>query len=678
MRAGAERGGRSGAAARLAGLALGSLCAAVARAGPPDSEAKPAPTLRTPPVSVVEVRPAELPEDPSSFTTVIDVEDFAGEAKSVAELVGESVGVQVRSFGGSGDRSEVSIRGSASNQVVVLLDGVRLNTAQSGSVDLSTIPRDLVERIEVSRGGGSIQTGSDAIGGVINVITRRPGAASRTNATFSAGSWDTFAGSLTQTGRLEDFELALGYDGFGTQGDWEFRAADRVLAGRPVSGPSGTFTRVNNDEQTHAALLRVARDLGDWGSLRFSDNFLHDSGGEPGPDSGGGALLGQSQTARQRRTRNVADLRFEFAEASALDLAGDLRLFHRYDRSRFEDSDPRLGPPVESDNRNHSLGARTSARGTFQAAFSEHRASFGVEVRRDRLDSRDFGDPSRRTEGVFAQDEVRLLDGGLRLVPALRFDHTEGFGGEWVPRFGLLARVLPWLHLKGNVERSYRVPNFDELFFDQEFVRGNPNLEPEDALNADLGLELGLAKLGVASDLWLELAVFRNDIEQSIVFQPVNLFVVAATNTGPALARGLELAGGWRLFDWLGFYGNWTHLDTEAERTGEPLPGRAQDEYLLRLELGPPSGLFKAVGERHFTSEIPVTADGGTRVGSRAVWDASLALDLLQLPPLAGRLPGERLLFSVTVDNLTDQSVRDAQFFPQPGRTLFFRLEWRR
>jgi hypothetical protein len=82
------------------------------------------------------------------------------------------------------------------------------------------------------------------------------------------------------------------------------------------------------------------------------------------------------------------------------------------------------------------------------------------------------------------------------------------------------------------------------------------------------------------------------------------------------------------------------------------------------------------VGECLYTSELPVTADGGTRVSARTVWNASVALDLLQLPWLDAHLPGERLLVSLTGDNLGDVSVRDAQFFPQPGRWLTLRVEW--
>lgn len=670
------RSERRRAAGVLGVLAVAPLCAGTAAAQTSDAEISDAPALRTPAVVVHATPPAEIPDDPTAFSSVIEVEQFAGEAKTLPEIIAESVGVQVRRFGGPGDAAEISIRGSTANQVVVLLDGVRLNTAQSGSVDLSTIPRDLVERIEITRGGGSMQTGSDAIGGVVNIVTRRPSTASRTTGSFSAGSWSTFNGSLGHTGEIAGLETSLGYDGFGTAGDWEFRAADRRIDGQLIPGPEGSFTRVNNDSERHSVLLRVARDLSDRTRLRFTDSFLHDEGGAPGPDSGGGALLGQSLSARRKRIRNLADIRLDFADAEPLALSGDARLFHRYDRARFDDPQPRLGPPVESDNRNHSLGGRGNLQAEFAAGFSTHRASLGLESRGDWLRSADFGDPSRWMLGIFAQDEVGFLEKRLRLVPGLRFDQTQGFGGEWLPRFGLVAQLTPWLSLRGNVERAYRVPNFDELYFDEEFVRGNPNLEPEDALEADLGFDLRFQKLGPVSDLWLEFALFRNDIEESIVFQRVNPFVVAATNTGPALARGIELAGRLRFFDWVGLLANWTRLDTEAERTGNPLPGRPQDEVLVRLDVGPRSQLFKLVGERLYTSSIPVTADGGTRVSSRAVWNVSGSLDLIQLPYLGQHLPGERLLCSVSVDNVSDQSVRDAQFFPQPGRWFTFRLEW--
>lgn len=658
---------------RLA-FAVGCLAAGAAAAdgGKPER-------LVTEPVRVEAVRPEDIPEDPSSFTTVIEMEEYAGESKDIEEILGETVGVQVRRFGGRGDPSEISIRGSTSSQVVVLLDGVRLNSPQSGGVDLSTIPVELVERIEVSRGGGSLQTGSDAIGGVVNIVTKRAGGPPRTTLAFSGGSWGTWTGAATQAGSLAGVEFALGYTGFSTDGDWTFRAVDTVRDGVPEPAPDGDFERINNASETHSALLKLGRDLGGWGRISLVDDLLYDSSGRPGPDFGTGELRGQSRTAHQRRTRNTASLLLEAEDLTPAQVDAELRVFHRFERSRFFDPVGGIGrAAVDSDDRNHSIGGRFALEGGGRLGFTSHRVGLDGEVRSDLLFAKNASNRDRLTLAAWLQDEVGVLGDAIRLIPALRVDDTQGFGTEWIPRLGVVVRAFPWLELKGNVERSYRVPNFDELYFNEGEIRGNPNLDPEDAFNADVGFELRWAALGPLSDLWLEFAAFRNDIDESIVFIVQATGVAIASNTGPARVRGLELAGGLRVLKWLGLSANWTRLDAELKRSGLPLPGRADNEVFARAKLGPPSRLVELVAELTYRSSIPVSASGSTRLesGTQTVYGLSLVVDLLQIPVVARFVPGGHLRLSVAVDNLTDASLRDAQFFPQPGRTLAFRVEW--
>jgi vitamin B12 transporter len=671
------RANKSTAVGILVALVTGAGIATAGSVVSPNQPEGPAlPERRTPPVLVRALRPADLPEDPSSFTTVIEMEDYQGEAKSVVEILDEAVGVQVRRFGGRGDPAEISIRGSTSSQVVVLMDGVRLNSAQTGGVDLSTLPVELIERIEVSRGGGSVQTGSDAIGGVVNLVTRRPGGAPRTTASFAAESFGTFAGSATHSGKWREIETSLGYSGYHTDGDWEFYSARRESDAGEIES-SGPYERVNNESEAHSVLLSLARDLGGWGRISVRDSFLYDSSGRPGPDwLNFGELRGQSLTAHQRRTRNVASAVLDAAGLFDSPVGSSLQVFHRYDRSRFKDPEPPFLEAIDSDNRNHSVGTRLNTDGMWSLGPTEHALSLGSEFRWDLLHAKNDPDYERRTIGVFLQDEIGVWEERLRLIPAVRMDDTEGFDTEWLPRLGVIVRVFPWFVIKGNVERSYRVPNFDELYFDEGAIRGNPNLKPEEAFNADVGIELGLDAWGPLESGWIEFALFHNDIDESILFQPISDKVVAATNTGPAEIDGLELAGGFRLFGWLGFSGNWTLMDPRVKATGTPLPGRARSEYLLRLELGPPNRVVRLVGERLYTSEIPVTSSGGTRISARAIYGLSLGVDIAQLPFVGEHVPGRELLFSVAVKNLTDRSVRDSAFFPQPGRTLAFTLSW--
>jgi vitamin B12 transporter len=632
----------------------------------------------TPPVIVEEVRPTELPEDPSAFTTVIDAERFEGENRSIDWLLDRAPGVQVRRFGGPGAPSEVSIRGSTANQVVVLLDGVRINSTQNGTADLSTIAPEVIERIEVSRGGGVLQTGSGAIGGVVNVITRRPSAAPQTTLSGSVGSFETYQAAVTQTGRLWGLELLGNYDFFRTSGAWTFEPARLSIDGRPLPADGATrIPRVNNDATKQTGLVKVGRDLGEHYRVEVRDQLFFEDGGRPGlDDPSGGALRDQSRTARLNRLRNVGDIELEAAEWTPLGLDAGARLFSRYERTRFQDPEPPGQiPPIDGDDRDLSLGLRLEASREIPWGYSVQVPSLALQLRRDSLRSKQSGDHQRGVVGLLLQDDISLVDGRMRMIPAIRFDETQGFAGQWLPRIGVILTPLPWLRIKGNAESSYRVPTFNELYFNEGSVRGNPNLLPEQARNLDVGLDLGFDRIGPLTGVSLEVAGFHNDIANSIVFQRVSPNVVQATNVSDATVIGVELAAGLRLFRWLGFSAAWTHLDSEIRATGNPLPGRPEDEYTLRLELGLPGGPFRLATDTRYVSEIPADQSGRTFISGRQTWDASVTLDVNQIPWLGRRIPTRKLLLSVIGANLTDVSVRDALSFPQPGRAISLRLE---
>ena len=148
-----------------------------------------------PPPVLMDEQEVRLPRtgagaDPTAAATVVEASRFAGEAKDVAGLVATSPGVAVNDYGGLGQLTTVSIRGSTADGVLVLLDGLPLNTAFGGAVDLSSIPRGWIERIEVLRGPEGALYGAGALGGVVNVITRRT-AAGQWSAEGTGGSFGT-------------------------------------------------------------------------------------------------------------------------------------------------------------------------------------------------------------------------------------------------------------------------------------------------------------------------------------------------------------------------------------------------------------------------------------------------------------------------------------------------------
>ena len=153
----------------------------------------PAPPTQLPAVEVRGQQPGDgqLGRDTSAFATVIDTSEATSRVQSAADILSESVGVQVQRFGGLGAFSTVSVRGSTPNQVEVYLNNVLLNRANAGLVDLGNLPLDNVERIEVYRGFAPLHLGAGSIGGAINLVTRQVAGTTANSVSASYGSFDT-------------------------------------------------------------------------------------------------------------------------------------------------------------------------------------------------------------------------------------------------------------------------------------------------------------------------------------------------------------------------------------------------------------------------------------------------------------------------------------------------------
>ncbi len=293
------------------------------------------------------VRTGALPPIPGPSSQTLFTDDFVAEHKSLADLLSETEGISVRRLGAAGDRSEVTIRGSTPSQVVVTLDGVRINSILSGGLNLSRVCLPLVEQVEIIRGAGTLEAGSGAIGGVINVVTR-DGAEPGTRASVTAGSFETYEGSLTHSGVSEHFDYTLGYCGFSTEGDFKFSRPILVIDGVESRFEPDRAKRINNDREQHAGTLVLGRQL--WGGLlRFSDYAAYSSGGEPGVDSDNGPLAGQATAARSRDLSNLAQLRWQRSDAEAFFDDIDLMIYHRHESSSFRDPLNRFQGPIDLD-----------------------------------------------------------------------------------------------------------------------------------------------------------------------------------------------------------------------------------------------------------------------------------------------------------------------------------------
>lgn len=664
---------------KAAGCAFSLLAAGVAgaEARAPEGTADGAREVEE--VVVFGVRTGEVEGEPTAFGAVLRTDDYTAEGRDLSDLLSEQPGVFVRRFGGAGDRAEVSIRGSTAAQVVVAIDGVRANSALTGGLDLSRVCLPLIEEVEIARGVGATRAGSGALGGVVNLVTRRGSAEPQSRVSGSGAAFDTWEGSLFRAARAGPLDYQLGYCGLRTQGDFEFARPE-------FEGPDGgsapfdppSAQRINNERTQHGATLGLGTPLGP-GALRFGDFFVHSHGGEPGLDCCNGEDAGQNPRADSTDWSNLAQLRYETPGWMPAHDGVVIGLYHRYEDSEYHDPLRALfGEPVDLSTAISTLGG--SAESAWQVALGPAQQQLELEIEALRDDLAADSQRSRaRASGAFrVTDEIALWEGRLLVVPALRGEATEGFGFEWVPGIGAVLSPWAWLRLRANATRAYRTPSFDELYLpDQGYIRGNPDLDPEEAWNFDAGFELALARLGPLADARFVASFFRREIDNSIVWVQINPTTIAPVNTGDATAQGVELALAFRVTEWLRVTVNHSELDSERDATGQRLPGQPERESFARVQLGPPEQ-WKLVGEWQRTGDLLVSEGGGRYLPARTLWNARIAYDLASPSwlPVSRWFP--ELWVYVEGNNLSDEAVRDTLAFPQPGRNLAagFEASW--
>lgn len=589
---------------------------------------------------VVQETPIEPPlQYPSAFSTVIDLEDFGGEYNTTSEILSFSPGVVVRDFGGFGQLKTLSIRGSSNDQVVILLDGVRINSPLGGGVDLSTIPLDYVYKFEIIRGGASALAGSDAIGGVVNIVTKRTDRPF-TSASFTYGSFNTLDLNLSRAQTLGNLSYFISFTHAQSEGDFSFKSVNGL-----------TLKRINDEFLSESLLGKVDYDFHRW-KFGFLNEFFFDDKGVPG--------LGEFQddSSNQRDFRNLTSIKISKHGFLKQSLDFEAILFNRFDQLRFQDPKPTLGIPLNTLSRTFNFGVNPKL--IWYAPLNQI-ITLSTEVRWDVLRDKEFKNPKRVTFNAFLGDEIHLLNELILITPLIRYDLFRTFGeknsteGEFSPKLGIIVSPLRYVSIKGNIGRSFRAPNFSELFFPQEnFIGGNPNLKPEKSFDFDLGLVFSHPNIG------FEIDYFRNKIDDLILFVFVSANRIEPRNVGNVTQQGIETSLILRPFNFLEFSGVYTFLDGKLEDTGAQLPGRPKNKLDLRGVLK--YRFFTLFWETHFVDKIPLSPfqDSAT-TDARTTHDAGIKTEW------------KKIFATFEVKNIFNNlDVRDALDFPLPGRMVYF------
>jgi len=629
-------------------------------------------------------------ENPSKFMTVIDVSESSRRMDSVSEVLSETVGVEVKSWGGLGSFSTASVRGASAGQVEVFLDGVPLNRAVTGVTNLEDLPLDNIEYIEVFRGFTPADFGTSGIGGAINLVTSREIKGYRVSGTY--GSWSTVKVSAAGAGRAGPAKV-LAFAGYASsRGDFEYENDN----GTPLNeNDDFTDTRVNNDFVSGDLTARVSGYAGEWELAATGTGHVKEQG-LPGV---------QSAQAERTRLETGRGTMVISAENRRL-LDGRLSLLFTGD-GLFEvqvlrDAEGELGTggSRETENRMSTVGGSgkavwiaKSGRAALTAFVQAREESFAPA---DLLPEREEGKEQGRIllAGVFSAelaDPSEVFTIQLTVRHERYWNEIEGDPNfAWSkaagdnkdrqdltsPSVGVRVRIGRDWTLKGNAGRFYRAPTFYELFGDRGIAIGNTDLEPEVGVNWDAGFSYHGSRLGPLSRPYLEYAFFQSRMEDLILFFQNSQRTIMAMNSGGALITGHEVSFGARLFESWSLSGNYT-FQSAVDRGDVPfwrnnaLPFRPMHQAYGRVGFEP-GERFEAWGEATYISGNYWDRANLFEVPDRRIYNLGASVEIYRKGRLSTGL-------TLEVKNLADERVADVAGYPLPGRSLYGTLEarWR-
>ncbi len=604
----------------------------------------------------------ELP----AFATVIERDRFEGRLTSLADVIESETGVQVRQSGGLGSFSIASLRGSSSQQVTVYLDGLPLNEASGGGVDLSQISLADVESIEIYRGTTPINFARGSIGGAINIRTLRVKDANQIRVNGGYGSFDTRRAGMLYLGEKNGWDTVLTAEYFDTDNDFEF------------VNDNGTEFNSNDDRKEHrnnaqvtrgSGLFKLGHRLDKSKRLDFLFNAFDKDQGLPSRDNS------PANDASLDTFNLNTNLRLTVDQIAGRPWNATARAFASRRRENYDDSDSQIGLAPQ---KTHDVTWRYGLQSYVERTTPWHIMKGIVEFSRetyeseDKIGQREKLDASRNAIESGVQATMFYFNDDLLLTPALRlqthwddFDGNAGSSSETYvnPQGGVRLRLADGIATKANLGRYVRLPSFFELFGDRGFVKGNPELESERGINFDVGVQLNKhLSTPFLQSLDINLAYFYSNIDDLIAFVFDARGVGRAVNISRANIQGMELGASLAFSTNTLFTMNATWQDPEnrsdiAAFDGKRLPGRYSRKVFLRVEQL--VSRFKLYYE--FDHESGVFYDAANLLSARDVNKHNLGVN--------AELGSWR--FGFEARNLSDKNFEDFNGFPTPGRAFF-------
>ncbi len=585
---------------------------------------------------------------------VVSAKDLSDKtnAEDMAEALKSIPGIYIR-------EGQINIRDASSNKVLILIDGQRMNSAQSGEFDATSIPIDAIEKVEVLRGGNSARYGADAVGGVVNFITRRAGEKSNMDLGLRAtyGSFNSQFYNVYTSNSVKHFNYYLSYKRTQTDGNFTYKETNGTEA-----------TRTNNYNKANDFLVKLGYDeLLPLSKLTFSTQVTSSETGTPGSVVGLVNWPIITPNAYMRLDNMIYNLNYSQSKVFGdADFAANT-YYHNF-RIRYDDPDS-YPAPTHSDQKSSAYGLELTQNNPVSSLMT---LTYGYVYRHDHANSNSIGIKNRDTQSGhlavnFGLKNLGFFFDNVSVVPAVRYDAPSDFDKVFSPKISVtLGNTSEYAFgIDANLSKSYRAPTFNDLYWPEDaYTAGNPNLKPEKGTTFELGYGVTIPFL---SKTLVKMNYFYSKLTDQIIWAPRADYKWVPTNVSQSLTTGLETYVGVKLMnDMLNLEINHTYMDAR-DKSGGSSDGKLliyRPYHKLDLNGSLTMGLVNVNLNYQFLSKRYVDVGNTAALSDVSLWNANVGVTPAYL--------GLKWSARFDLNNILNKNYRLSDGYPMPGREVRF------
>ena len=541
-------------------------------------------------------------------------------ATNVADLLQQVAGVDIRRRGTAGSQADLYIRGGGFDQTLLLIDGIKMDDAQTGHHTMNAaLPIEVIERIEIIKGPAARVFGQNAFTGAINIVTKST-LANTASVNIEAGSFGQLNGSVTVGKEFENSSIIahvgiLTSDGYRHNSDYENK--NYLL--------KGVFNKKEQPIEVIATFF----------DKKFGANgFYASATATEQYEETQSSLFGASTTFRTEKFKITPRVYWKRGQ----------------DEYVYIRDNPSVYRNLHITNK---VGVETNASYTSDIGIT----GFGVDISRVFISSNNLGKRNRTMVNLFLEHRFKALNDKLDITPGVAVTYFSDFKFHAFPGLDIGFKLSDNLKAYGNLGVTYRIPTYTDLYYNDRSTIGNSNLKPEEAFAQEIGLKFNSGRFTSS------VAIFNRDADNLIDFiRPDVTSKYEATNIAKVNTKGFELNTDYRFKlnefnQTLSFGYNYLNddiLDQNKDLSRYSL-NTLKHQFITRFE----SKLFKNVRQNIIYKHAERTI--GT---SYNVWDASLIVAV------------NTFNFTVTANNIFNAEYIESGFVPMPPSSLLFGLRY--